>query len=177
MKGKSKFLLLVVGALIGVAGAVGYNVSMDMTSTDEFCLGCHNHKIPYDELKKSAHFNNASGVTAGCADCHLPYEFGPKLMRKIAASKEVWGHLTGIIDTDEKYLEHRDAMKQRELARMRASDSAECRSCHNPERMNHEEQSRAARKAHLKKSEGKTCIDCHDGIVHTPEAKEDDFDF
>ena len=168
---------LFAAAVVAVVAVVGFEVSMSATSSDEFCLSCHNHKIPYAEYKTTAHFNNRTGVSPGCADCHLPKEFVPKMMRKIAASKEVWGHLTGVIDTDEKYLAHREEMKARELARMTANDSAECRSCHNPEKMNLEAQSRSAQKAHSKRN-GKTCIGCHDGLAHTPEVEEDEaFDF
>jgi len=106
-------------------------------------------------------------VSTQCADCHIPKEFIPKMVRKIEASREVYGHLTGLIDTPEKYAAHRPAMQQRELARMRASDSQECRNCHQLERMDFEAQDRAVRRYHRgMEQRKKTCVDCHEGIAH-----------
>lgn len=42
---------------------------------------------------ESAHYNNRSGVRATCPDCHVPHEFGPKMLRKIKASKELYGKI------------------------------------------------------------------------------------
>lgn len=173
---KSVVLLVAAGIVLGVLFSVGYSATMHYTSTNEFCLSCHNHDIPMAELKTTKHFSNAFGITPGCADCHLPHSFGPKILRKIAAAKEVYGHLTGVIDTDEKFLAHRDEMKSREIARLKANDSAECRYCHKVGHMDFEQQSRAARDKHQNMS-GKTCIDCHQGVAHTPVVEEDNYEF
>jgi Nitrate/TMAO reductases, membrane-bound tetraheme cytochrome c subunit len=101
----------------------------------------------------------------------------PKMIRKIAAAKEVYGHFTGVIDSDDKYLAHRQAMKDHEIARLKANDSAECRSCHQADHMDFASQSALARKQHQKLQSGSTCIDCHQGIAHTPKLEEDNFDF
>ena len=85
--------------------------------------------------------------------------------------------MTGVIDTDEKYLAYREEMKRHEIGRLVANDSAECRYCHNESRTDFSSQSRKARKDHQDNDEGKTCIECHAGSVHTPELKGDDFDF
>ena len=51
--------------------------------------------------------------------------------------------------------------------KMMANDSRECRSCHDYEDMNLDEQDRSARKRHGRAPmEGKTCIECHKGIAH-----------
>jgi cytochrome c-type protein NapC len=155
------------GVLLGLAIAVGFDQTMSFTNTERFCLSCHNHAIPDEEYKLSKHFSNRSGVSATCADCHVPHGFSPKIIRKIAASKEVLGHFTGVINTNEKYMAHREEMKRHEIDRLVANDSQECRYCHNEVRMDFSSQSRKARKEH-KDDEGKTCIECHSGLVHTP---------
>jgi cytochrome c-type protein NapC len=159
---------LVAGILTGIVGVAGFNWSLEATSSDEFCLSCHNHEIPYAQHKLTAHYSNKYGVVAGCSDCHIQHEFIPKMTRKVEAAREVWGHFRGIIDTDEKYLAHQPEMKEREMARFRASDSATCRSCHQVERMNLEKQSPKARRDHAKLDQGKTCVDCHDDAGHAP---------
>jgi cytochrome c-type protein NapC len=168
-------LLIVFGLVLGLALLAAVNFGLKATSTDEFCLSCHNHDIPYSELKSSAHWKNNAGVIAHCADCHIPHELGPKMLRKLAAAKEVYGHFAGVIDTDEKYRAHREAMKASEIARLRANDSGECRNCHLVNHMDFASQSPVARKRHQNMA-GKTCIDCHQGIAHTA-AEEDNFDF
>jgi len=161
-------LLLGIGLLLGVIGVLGFNASMHATSTEAFCTSCHEMEAnPWAQLQETSHFANSSGVHATCSDCHVPHEFIPKMIRKIEASREVWGHLTGIIDTPEKYAAHAPKMKAREIARLEANDSQECRNCHNVERMLASAQSAKAQQFHLAMAQqGKTCIDCHAGIAH-----------
>lgn len=166
------------GVILGIIAMVGFDATMHATSTDEFCTSCHEMQIPLESLKTTAHFSNRSGVTAGCADCHLPHDFIPKMVRKVEAAREVYGHFTGIIDTPEKYAAHRPQMQARELQRLRANDSAECRYCHDIARMDLTIQSSHAAKQHSKISDtGKTCIDCHSGIAHPQESENDEASF
>jgi cytochrome c-type protein NapC len=89
------------------------------------------------------------------------------MLRKIQASREVWGKLTGTIDTPEKFEEKRLVLARREWARMKANDSLECRNCHDFKSMNSEAQKPRARKSHeLAQKNDETCIDCHKGIAH-----------
>ena len=89
------------------------------------------------------------------------------MVRKVEAAREVWGHMTGYIDTPEKYEKNRHAMAVREWTRMKNNDSQECRNCHTVAAMDPEKQSEAARARHAKaKAEGTTCIYCHFGIAH-----------
>tara|TARA_R110002110_G_scaffold415748_1_gene654816 strand:- start:47430 stop:48008 length:579 start_codon:yes stop_codon:yes gene_type:complete len=159
--------LVLIGFIIGVISVWGFNTSLKVTSTDAFCTSCHEMETPLQQLRQTSHFSNASGIAASCADCHVPHAFGPKMVRKIEAAREVWGSITGIIDTPEKYAAHTAAMKQREIARLRANDSQECRDCHQVERMLVALQSAKARQYHQSmQRNGKTCIDCHAGIAH-----------
>ena len=156
-----------LGLALGVAGVIAFNATLHATSTEEFCLSCHTMAIPYAQLQKTSHYANAEGVRATCSDCHLPQEFVPKMIRKIEAAREVWGEITGIIDTPEKYAAHALAMKQREISRLQRNDSQECRNCHEADKMATELQTAKAQEYHgALKSKGKTCIDCHAGIAH-----------
>ena len=159
---------ITAGIVIGVVGMIGFEATMHYTSTDAFCgESCHEMSIPTAALHETGHFRNVHGVSVGCADCHIPEAFVPKMLRKIEASREVWGHFTGLIDTPEKYAAHRPAMQAREIARIKANDSQECRNCHRIERMELAEQDRAVQRYHRGMDQrGKTCIDCHAGLAH-----------
>ena len=135
-------------------------------------MSCHSMgAYAYPSLQRSAHYANAAGAHAGCADCHLPREFVPKMLRKIEAAREVWGEIRGIIDTPEKYAAHQPGMAARERDRMIANDSRECRNCHATERMVLTSQSASGQKYHKTAAEaGITCIKCHAGLAHLPAA-------
>jgi len=163
----SVLTLLALGIVIGVIGIIAFDATLHATSTEEFCVSCHEMETPYAQLKTTPHFSNRTGVTATCSDCHLPHEFVPKMVRKVEAAREVWGTMTGIIDTPEKYAAHLPAMKAREIARMQANDSQECRNCHDMERMQPDLQGKVAQRFHQpKRMKDKSCIDCHAGIAH-----------
>lgn len=157
------------GFLAGVMFWGGFNTALEATNKENFCITCHEMgDNVYQELKSTPHWANASGVRAGCPDCHVPHEWTDKIARKVAASKEVWGWLFGVIDTREEFVEHRLAMATREWKRMTKNDSLECRNCHSAESMDLTQQNPRAQQAHdmfLLTGE-KTCIDCHKGIAH-----------
>lgn len=162
--------LILIGITIGVLTTITFNVVLHATNTEKFCVSCHEmRQYPYVMLQNTSHFNNRIGVHVECADCHVPKEFFPKMVRKIQASREVWGHLWGTLNTPEKYAAHVPVMKAREIARMRANDSKECRHCHSVEHMIASMQTAKAQEYHqAEQKENKTCIDCHAGIAHTP---------
>jgi len=157
------------GFLAGVIFWGGFNTGLEMTNTEEFCIGCHEmENNVYEELKTTIHYSNRSGVRATCPDCHVPHEWSNKIARKMQASKEVWGKIFGTIDTREKFEDHRRRLAENEWVRLKANDSLECRNCHNFEFMDFTAQSERAEKMHSKYLETgeKTCIDCHKGIAH-----------
>lgn len=164
----SLLTLLVVGFFSGIIFWGGFNTAMEATNTMDFCIGCHEMRDNvYKEYKETIHYSNRSGVRAVCSDCHVPKDWTHKIMRKIQASKEVWGKITGVIDTPEKFEAHRFDMAKREWARMKARDSIECRNCHNFDAMSPELQKKTPYKKHMAaKEQGKSCIDCHKGIAH-----------
>jgi nitrate/TMAO reductase-like tetraheme cytochrome c subunit len=162
------FTLLVVGA-IGMAAFVGgFNVFAAYTNRTEFCISCHTMQNgPYAEYKKTIHFNNRTGVQAGCADCHLPKDFFPKLLAKVWAAKDVYHEIMGTIDTPEKFEERRLHMAKNVWAYMEKTESRSCRGCHDFDAMKLDEQGRRAKLKHPQaKTEGKHCINCHKGVAH-----------
>ncbi|MEZ5609036.1 MAG: cytochrome c3 family protein [Rhodocyclaceae bacterium] len=160
--------LLSVGFIVGVLFWGGFNTAMEATNTEKFCISCHEmHDNVYQEYKETIHYNNRTGVRAVCADCHVPKDWTHKMIRKIQASREVWGKITGTIDTREKFEAKRLTLARREWARMKANDSRECRNCHSFESMNTASQKQRARKQHeMALEDNMTCIDCHKGIAH-----------
>ncbi|MDO8989956.1 MAG: NapC/NirT family cytochrome c [Sideroxyarcus sp.] len=166
----SLLALLGAGFAAGIIFWGGFNTAMEATNKLEFCISCHEMRdTVYEEYKLSVHYSNRTGVRAVCSDCHVPKDWVHKMKRKIQASGELWGKLTGTIDTKEKFEAKRLELARHEWARMRASDSRECRNCHSYEGMNTEEQDPSAKIKHAqaaKPDSGKTCIDCHKGITH-----------
>ncbi len=160
--------LLVVGFFSGIIFWGGFNTGMEATNKMEFCIGCHEMRDNvYAEYKYTIHYSNRTGVRAVCSDCHVPKDWTHKMIRKVKASYEVWGKLTGKIDTKEKFEANRMAMAEREWARMKATNSIECRNCHDFDAMNPEIQKKTPYKKHMEaKAAGQTCIECHQGIAH-----------
>jgi len=161
-------LIIMVGFVGGIVFWGGFNTAMEATNTLEFCISCHEmEQVVYQEYKNSVHYKNASGVRAVCSDCHVPHEWTPKLIRKIQASKEVWGAITGYIDTPELFMEHRWELANNVWRAMEKVDSRECRNCHSFEAMDWDKQSsRASTKMQEAHDKGTTCIECHKGIAH-----------
>lgn len=161
-------LLLTLGFGAGVIFWGGFNWGLEMTNREAFCLSCHEMRDNvYEEYLTTVHYTNRSGVRATCPDCHVPKEWGPKMLRKLQASKELYSKAFGFIDTPAKFEAHRSEMANREWARMKANNSQECRNCHNFDYMDFTAQKTVASTVHAQaEAAGQTCIDCHKGIAH-----------
>ncbi|HEY5863782.1 MAG TPA: cytochrome c3 family protein [Casimicrobiaceae bacterium] len=161
--------LTVGGFIAGIVFWGGFNVALELTNTETFCIGCHEMRDNvYQELKTTIHYTNRSGVRAKCPDCHVPHNWTDKIARKMQASKEVWGKIFGTINTREKFESLRLELARHEWARLKANDSLECRNCHGFDFMDFTRQSPRAAQQHstyLANGE-RTCIDCHKGISH-----------
>lgn len=166
----------ILGILTGWLTLGGAASLFHYTSSTEFCLSCHTMAIPYEEYQGSVHYSNAKGIRAECADCHIPSDPIDYLVTKIRASKDIYHqYVTGKIDTEEKYEEHRVAMAELVWQQFRENDSATCRSCHTYDAMDNYEQTKEAVKMHqYGVDNGQTCIDCHKGVAHfAPEPEMD----
>ena len=175
----SLLTLMVVGVVAGIVLWGGFNTAVEATNREAFCISCHEMRdnVYKEYSENTIHYTNRTGVRATCPDCHVPKEWGPKMMRKIQASRELWGKMTGSIDTREKFEAKRLHLAEREWARMKANDSLECRNCHSFESMAKDAQKPRAKKSHeLAVKNKETCIDCRKGIAHhKPKGmKEDD---
>jgi cytochrome c-type protein NapC len=154
--------------IVGIAFTGGFLGALHFSETDAFCSSaCHEMQQPLEEFKNTTHFSNVYGIRPGCADCHVPPTFVAGLLRHAKAVVEVWGHLTGKIDTPAKFEAHRLEMAQIIWDEFKANDSAECRSCHTPSAMAFSKQNEMAADSHSTlATSGMTCIDCHTGIAH-----------
>lgn len=177
-------VLVALGLVAGIGMAAGFNEVVERTNTLEFCQSCHAmNEFAYAEYAQTHHYTNRTGVRAICSDCHVPKAFVPKMVTKVRATYiELPRHFAGKLDTEEQYEARREVLANRVWDRMRATDSRECRSCHEWDQMALDLQRTAARREHEDgRAEGKTCIDCHQGVAHTlpasmlePELDDDD---
>jgi len=161
--------LTIGGFLMGIVFWGGFNTALEVTNTENFCIGCHEMRDNvFAELQQTVHYTNKSGVRATCPDCHVPHNWTSKIARKTAASKEVYGTIFGTINTPEKFEAKRLTLAEHEWARMEANDSLECRNCHSADSMDITQQSTRASEAHERFlfTGEQTCIDCHKGIAH-----------
>lgn len=180
MKKRYIALIVLIGVVIGWATLGGTQAVLHATSTTEFCVSCHTMEKPLHEYQGSVHFSNSKGIRAECADCHIPHQPVDYLITKIKASKDIYHeYVTGKIDTEEKYEEHRLEMAQRVWSDLKANDSATCRSCHSFNAMEFYDQPKGAREMHISaQKDGQTCIDCHKGVAHlAPQQKLDTSEF
>jgi nitrate/nitrite reductase NapC/NirT family c-type cytochrome len=169
--------ILIVGGLAGIIFWGGFNTFMEYTNTLKFCVSCHEmEQSVFQEYKETIHYKNRTGVRTICADCHVPKEWTPKLIRKIKASNELFHKVIGSIDTKEKFEAKRLELAEKVWATMEANDSHECRNCHSFQAMDFKKQKKRPQKKHPKAmKQGKTCIDCHKGIAHKlPEGYEEE---
>jgi len=75
----------------------------------------------------------------------------------------------GTLRPKEKFAAARLEMAHDVLAKMKATDSRECRNCHSLEAMDRSAQDSSAGKKHDAQrmlARGETCIDCHKGVGH-----------
>lgn len=97
----------------------------------------------------------------------VPKDWFHKVARKFRASGELYHHLVGSIETPDQFEAERVRLATRVWRTMKATDSRECRNCHDYESMDYTlQESRASRRHQQGIEEGLTCIDCHKGIAH-----------
>ncbi|RMD63436.1 hypothetical protein D6833_05660 [Candidatus Parcubacteria bacterium] len=154
--------------LAGILFWGGFNTTIELTNRERFCISCHEMRdTVYQEYRKTVHARNRSGVRASCPDCHVPKDWLHMVARKISASNELFHHFSGSISTPEKFRARRFALARIVWRQMQATDSRECRNCHDFDAMDLNTQRDAAARRHREaRRQGKTCIDCHKGIAH-----------
>ena len=160
--------LLTIGFVAGIIFWGGFHWGLEATNQESFCLGCHEMADNVGvEYTGSIHDSNRSGVRATCPDCHVPKDWGPKMVRKFEASGELYHSFMGTIGTPEKFEAARGEMAKREWIRLKKNDSQTCRNCHDFTSMDLTAQNERAKIGHTyAKDNQQTCIDCHKGIAH-----------
>lgn len=165
---KTPLVLLAIAFILGIISWGGFNWAMELTNTEGFCISCHEmEENVYREYKDTIHYTNRTGVRATCPDCHVPKEWGHKVIRKIAASKELLQKVLGTINTRDKFLARRPELVKHVWKAMKDTDSRECRNCHSFTYMDPDKQQTIVAKKHIEaEQQNRTCIDCHMGIAH-----------
>ncbi|MDR2574653.1 MAG: NapC/NirT family cytochrome c [Desulfovibrio sp.] len=79
MPGK-KFSRLICGCIGLVALLTMSAYGLHATSSQEFCLSCHEMSPQAEEIRYSSHALSADKRPITCAECHLPAGFGPRFM-------------------------------------------------------------------------------------------------
>ena len=165
----SVLALLVVGVVIGFVATAGTQVMVAVTGTDKFCgTACHSMQWVAKEHKQSVHGSNRTGIVAGCHDCHIPHDY-PRILwyKAVAGTKDIIGEMRGVISTEEKFNKERLRMAQHVWDEYKATNSENCRSCHEFTPHVLAKQKEAARPMHKMVADGQaTCIDCHKGTGH-----------
>lgn len=160
------------GIVIGMVTSFVTVVAVKQTSGVNFCSSCHSMKPMAEAYRNSVHGGyGESGVTAACADCHLPHEstMGYMIQKVRTGMWDLWvesTHDTSKIDWHER----------REHSREWVYDSG-CLHCH--ENLLHgtrpNKKAFIAHKAYFSKKllieghEGKEyakCVDCHKHVGH-----------
>ncbi len=168
---KSKWILsgvFVAGALFGMTFLGTSTVVLDRTESLEYCISCHEMRDNvYEEYKQTIHFSNRTGVRVVCADCHIPKSWYGRVYGKVNAMHQLYHWFYGDVDTPEKFEAKRLEMAETVWARLEASGSKPCKTCHSFEAMDAHKQSEDARDAmEMAKEDDMSCIECHKGIAH-----------
>ena len=157
---------LLTGGLLGIVLVVVVFGGEAALSTEEFCTSCHSMSYPQQELRESTHYG-ALGVNPGCKDCHIPQgieNFHLAVATHIVdGARELYLELVNDYSTLEKFNERRLIMAHDARMNLKKWDSVTCRTCHkNPQPPGEDAQAE-----HKKmETEGATCIDCHQNLVH-----------
>ena len=157
---------LLTGALLGIVLVAVVFGGEAALSTEEFCTSCHSMTYPQAELKQSTHYG-ALGVNPGCKDCHIPQGIEnfhlAVATHAIDGARELYLELVNDYSTLEKFNERRLEMAHDARMNLKKWDSITCRTCHKKPAPPGE----SAQAEHKKmETEGATCIDCHQNLVH-----------
>ncbi len=159
---KRILLVLFIGFTFGVLVLIGFNKSVEYTSTNEFCESCHVHPHVFDSWKLSPHHDNRHGIHVNCVDCHLPPKGEGYLIEKIkTGTRDAYGYL--FKDHESFNWEAKSTLEQAHHHTFKAS----CVKCHVnlfPLTLSPEGQD-----AHLYYSQNEEelrCINCHLHVGH-----------
>jgi cytochrome c nitrite reductase small subunit len=161
--GRKIISAFIIGAVFsGIFIGVSF-ITIEATSTPEFCMTCHEMKIVGEQgWEKSGHVHNSGGVVAECKDCHIPPGLVPMLWTKARdGSKDIFMHVFGESDPYKiKWDEHG------RTARKKISDSS-CLRCHKNLIPDGASIKMIIAHREYKRLDGqKKCLDCHTNEFH-----------
>lgn len=172
------FWLIVIGAIVGIGLSCGLVSAVHWAGSTEFCGSfCHSMSPVKLAWQQGSHYKTSVGYEVGCSDCHLlnestrplgPIGYGELLVAKVkAASISGWGHVSGSINTPEKWLAHRDELSKAVINTMTKNGFNNCRGCHNLSMMNNPKKPFVAKmhEGMINKPES-NCIMCHKTAGH-----------
>ncbi len=145
--------------------------SLHATSSQEFCLSCHEMEQYAKEIKFSSHAKDKDGKPIACNQCHIPPGVGPRFVsvKIYSGVKDLAVH---VVTRPDKL----DRLAHQPTAR-RFIDDANCLACHEDLYKDAKgekkisETGRLAHDAYLNKN-GNTksnCAGCHINLAHLPE--------
>lgn len=171
---KAVISILAVGALLFVGGIIAYEpLTRNVTAQDAVCNYCHLEWEFNPNVRLSAtrpHMAQADDETsqASCVDCHLPEGWWNTTYAytHFLSITDLFGRIR---DRDAEragdWIPPRAATAYRVRDRLFEYDSVTCRICHIEEEM--ELKTRRGINAHkLALKDKKTCIECHNNLVH-----------
>lgn len=152
------FLVLSLFPLCGAAGFFVITAGLHYSSSPGFCMSCHEMRVVGEQgWMKSVHYQNPSGVVAGCSDCHVPPELGRMIFVKTRDG--LWDlavHWFGESDPDRM-----DWDKLSQRARSKVADSS-CRRCHqNLEYSGLDLKALMAHRENMRLETPRRCVECH----------------
>lgn len=127
------------------------------------CAECHAY--PYEEYKKSPHFDNEKGVKPGCVGCHSTHTVYQFLnwkffyMNKGGYGESPFHEISSGLRDIPEWEKLRVELAKRVRIEMLAENSAKCKNCHKPD-------GNWFKKLEPHKETQKTCVECHHNIVH-----------
>jgi len=166
---KAVVITFIIGGIAGIVAALAAEEMDRLTTSDEFCTSCHamqTYIADAETYKASPHQTTASGVRAGCADCHIPKGLVVATYTHVVNGvADIWGQLRFDYEDPEVWKAERARLAHAVRDWFRANDSVTCRGCHEeasikPQRKRGQRQHEEARET------GMTCIDCHYNLVH-----------
>ena len=161
---------------VGITAAICLITPVVIVETEEylsskpFCLSCHSMSYVQTELDESDHISSL-GIDPECQSCHLPPDFiGRVISHVVDGTRALIGEMKHDLSTKENFDKYRAEYAHNARIGLKRWDSSPCRTCHKNVRPSSDE----AEMEHKKmETEGLTCIDCHQNLVHDEVPEED----
>jgi formylglycine-generating enzyme len=161
--GKTLIFLLAIACIVVIAVLFSLaNRVLVYTSADKYCMSCHVHPQADQSWRLGAHFNNRTGVTVHCSECHLPpHGQGYMIAKARHGFIDLYGYL--FKDSSEYHWESKRTFEKAD----RFVYEESCLACHQnlfPVTLSSEGDN--AHLYYLSSRENLRCINCHLNVGH-----------